>query len=88
MINTAAIEFWYLFFICNIEFKEISNEFLLKSRNTGLPPAAITILIISGIVNGLNKIISVFFDGMLSAGLVWAINAIIEWFEENRPKKD
>jgi hypothetical protein len=22
---------------------------------------------------------------MLSAGFVWAINAIIEWFEENRP---
>ena len=34
---------------------------------------------------GLNKFLSVFFDGMLSAGLVWAINAIIEWFEENRP---
>jgi hypothetical protein len=27
-----------------------------------------------------------FFDGMFSAGSVWAINAIIEWFEENRPK--
>jgi hypothetical protein len=34
---------------------------------------------------GLNKFLSVFFDGMLSAGFVWAINAIIEWFEENRP---
>ena len=34
---------------------------------------------------GLNKILSVFFDGMLSAGFVWAINSIIEWFEENRP---
>jgi hypothetical protein len=22
---------------------------------------------------------------MLSAGFVWGINAIIEWFEENRP---
>jgi hypothetical protein len=30
---------------------------------------------------------SVFFDGMLSAGSVWAINSIIEWFEENRPQK-
>lgn len=36
----------------------------------------------------LNKFLSVFFDGMLSAGLVWAINAIIEWFEENRPNKN
>ena len=34
---------------------------------------------------GLNKFLSVFFDGMLSAGFVWAINSVIEWFEENRP---
>lgn len=27
-----------------------------------------------------------FFDGMFSAGIVWAINAIIEFFEENRIK--
>ena len=33
---------------------------------------------------GLNKYYSVFFDGMFSAGSVWAINAIVEWFEENR----
>ena len=26
-----------------------------------------------------------FFDGMLASGSVWAINAIIEWFEVNRP---
>jgi len=36
---------------------------------------------------GHNQFYSVFFDGMLSAGSVWAINAIIEWFEENRPTK-
>jgi hypothetical protein len=36
---------------------------------------------------GLNEYISVFFDGMFSAGSVWAINAIIEWFEENRPTR-
>jgi hypothetical protein len=28
----------------------------------------------------------VFFDGMFTAGVVWAINAIIEFFEENRIK--
>ncbi len=28
--------------------------------------------------------ISWFFDGILSSGAVWAINAIVEWFEENR----
>jgi hypothetical protein len=27
-----------------------------------------------------------FFDGMFTAGSVWAINAIIEFFEENRIK--
>ena len=32
-----------------------------------------------------NSIVSFFFDGMLSAGLVWMINSIVEWFEENRP---
>jgi hypothetical protein len=34
---------------------------------------------------GFDRYFSIFFDGMLSAGSVWAINAIIEWFEENRP---
>jgi len=27
-----------------------------------------------------------FFDGILSSGAVWAINAIVEYYEENRPK--
>jgi hypothetical protein len=31
--------------------------------------------------------ISWFFDGILSSGAVWAINSIVEWFEENRPVK-
>ena len=30
--------------------------------------------------------INLFFDGMFTAGSVWAINAIIEFFEENRIK--
>lgn len=33
---------------------------------------------------GTTEVISWFFDGILSSGAVWAINAIIEWFEENR----
>jgi hypothetical protein len=33
---------------------------------------------------GLNNFYYVFFDGMFAAGIVWALNAIIEWFEENR----
>ena len=28
--------------------------------------------------------VSWFFDGLLASGAVWAINAIVEWFEENR----
>ena len=37
---------------------------------------------------GINHLVSWFFDGMFASGSVWAINSIIEWFEENRPKKD
>lgn len=33
-----------------------------------------------------NEYISWFFDGMLASGSVWAINSIIEWFEQNRPQ--
>ena len=29
-----------------------------------------------------------FFDGMLSSGAVWAINSIVEWFEQNRPNNN
>jgi len=32
--------------------------------------------------------ISWFFDAFLASGAVWAINAIIEWFEVNRPKSE
>ena len=35
---------------------------------------------------GVTDMASWFFDGMLASGSVWAINAIVEWFEENRPK--
>ena len=34
---------------------------------------------------GVHKYYSWFFDGMLASGAVWSINAIIEWFEVNRP---
>jgi hypothetical protein len=37
---------------------------------------------------GVHKYYSWFFDGMLASGSVWAINAIVEWFEENRPKQN
>jgi hypothetical protein len=33
---------------------------------------------------GTNPNIAWFFDGMLASGAVWAINSIVEWFEENR----
>jgi hypothetical protein len=31
---------------------------------------------------------NIFFDGMLASGSVWAINAVVEWFEENKPPKN
>jgi hypothetical protein len=31
-------------------------------------------------------VFDLFFDGMVSAGSVWALNGIIEFFEENRIK--
>jgi hypothetical protein len=36
---------------------------------------------------GHNDFISLFFDGMLASGFVWAFNGMVEWFEENRPTK-
>ena len=36
------------------------------------------------ILFGMSNTYSWFFDGILSSGAVWAINTIIEWFEENR----
>lgn len=33
---------------------------------------------------GVHPSFGLFFDGMLASGGVWAINAIVEWFEENR----
>jgi hypothetical protein len=33
-----------------------------------------------------SRFVGLFFDGMLTCGLVWAINGIVEFFEENRIK--
>ena len=35
---------------------------------------------------GVTPWLSWFFDGMLASGSVWAINSIVEWYEENRPQ--
>jgi len=37
---------------------------------------------------GVNEYASWFFDGMLASGGTWAINSIIEWFEQNRPQQN
>ena len=37
------------------------------------------------ILFGINENVSWFFDGITSAGAIWTINSIVEWFEENRP---
>jgi len=36
-------------------------------------------------INGLNKIISVFFDVMLPEGFVWGIKEIMKWLKKKRP---
>lgn len=33
-------------------------------------------------------LVDVFLDGMFTAGSVWTINSIVEYFEENRPSDD
>jgi hypothetical protein len=35
---------------------------------------------------GTHWTLGIFFDGMYTAGIVWAINSIIEFFEESRIK--
>jgi len=37
---------------------------------------------------GVSSWYSWFFDAFLSSGAVWAINSIIEWFEQNRPSNN
>jgi hypothetical protein len=32
------------------------------------------------------QIVTIFLDGMFTAGIVWAINSVVEFFEENRLK--
>jgi hypothetical protein len=34
---------------------------------------------------GTSQYYSWFFDGLMASGAVWAINSVIEWFEQNRP---
>jgi hypothetical protein len=46
-------------------------------------------LMLDGLINtylDLPVYTTVFFDGMFMAGAVWALNAIVEFFEENRIK--
>lgn len=46
-------------------------------------------IVLGGLINTyveLEMIPTVFFDGMFVAGAVWAINAIVEFFEESRIK--
>jgi hypothetical protein len=46
-------------------------------------------IILGGLVNTyieLPMMPTIFFDGMFTAGAVWMINAIVEFFEESRIK--
>ena len=45
--------------------------------------------IMCGLINtfiDLHIVPTIFFDGMFTAGAVWAVNAIVEFFEESRIK--
>lgn len=35
---------------------------------------------------GINRVVAIFFDGMLTAGAVWALNSVIEFFEDFNKK--
>ena len=37
---------------------------------------------------GTNEWYSIFLDGLLASGSVWALNSVIEWFEQNRPSNN
>lgn len=41
---------------------------------------------ITGTIFDTSIFLNIFFDGMYTAGSVWALNALVEYFEENRPK--
>jgi hypothetical protein len=43
---------------------------------------------ISSTISNSHWILTTFFDGMFTAGIVWTINSIIEFFEENRIKSE
>ena len=43
---------------------------------------SITMFSPTGSIYNIDFPVNIFFDGMFSAGIVWAINAIIEWFED------
>jgi hypothetical protein len=46
-------------------------------------------IVLGGLINkifDLNWFFTMFFDGMFTAGIVWTINAIVEFFEESRIK--
>lgn len=49
---------------------------------------SITIFSPTSVFLGTPLWISWFFDSFLSSGAVWAINSIIEWFEQNRPNNN
>lgn len=43
-------------------------------------------LTLGGLMNfyDVNWLLVIFYDGMFTAGIVWAINSIVEYYEENK----
>jgi hypothetical protein len=43
---------------------------------------SITMFSPTNTIYGISLPMTIFFDGMFSAGIVWGINTLIEWFED------
>ena len=61
-------------------FSELISCMLCTSTWVGFL-LSLTMFSPSGSIYSISLPFSIFFDGMYSAGIVWSINAIIEWFE-------
>lgn len=76
--DSSLLNFW-------IFLKEMTSCMMCFGFHTGW---FLSLLVYSPVheILGVPFYFSWFFDAFLSSGSVWAINSIVEWFEENRPQ--
>lgn len=86
----TSIIVWGSIFESIREYIKIKSKFLGDLISCTLCTGTWVGFILSIFLGGLtseifpNSVLSFFFDGMFTAGIVWSINAIIEFFEESR----